>query len=192
MLLHIRFRRIVTLFFAIAIAFAGLSSLKWIGRTLYPINYKTQISTYSKKYNIDPFLVAAVIRVESKYNKNALSTKGARGLMQIAPVTGRWAASEIGILNYREELLYDPEINIQIGCWYLSKLKNQFNNNLELVLAAYNGGSGNVSKWLNDSNYSDDGKSLKYIPFKETELYIKKVTKTYDIYMKLYSPDYFK
>lgn len=192
MLLHIRFRRILTLFFAIAIVLAVSSNFKWIGRTLYPINYKTQISVYSKKYNIDPFLVAAVIRVESKYNKNALSPKGARGLMQISPVTGRWAASEIGILNYNEELLFDPEINIQIGCWYLNKLNKQFNNNLELVLAAYNGGSGNVTKWLNDDNYSDDGKSLKYIPFKETELYLKKVTKTYDIYKKLYDLDYFK
>ncbi len=189
--LQIRFRKILALIFIILIVGGVFSSYRWIGRTLYPINYKEHIANYSKKYDIDPFLVAAIIRVESKFNKDALSPKGARGLMQIAPVTGKWAAGEIEILDYKESLLYDPEINISIGCWYINKLNTQFNNNLELVLAAYNGGSGNVTKWLNDYNYSDDGKSLKHIPFKETELYLKKVKKSYDIYIKLYNSDYF-
>lgn len=184
-------RKFLEAFFAIVIVTAVLLTFKWIGRTLYPINYKEQIATYSKKYDIDPFLVAAVIRVESKYNKNALSPKEARGLMQISPITGKWGAAEIGISGYKDELLYEPDINIEIGCWYLNKLNSQFENNLELVLAAYNGGSGNVTKWLNDSNYSDDGKSLKHIPFKETELYLKKVIKSYDIYKKLYNSDFF-
>ncbi len=188
----IRYRRLLAIFFIVAIGAAVLSSYKWIGRTLYPINYREQIATYSKKYNIDPFLVAAIIRVESKYDINALSHKEARGLMQISPVTGKWGAGEIGILNYKEELLYDPEINIEIGCWYINKLNVQFNNNLELVLAAYNGGSGNVTKWLKDSNYSGDGKNLNHIPFKETELYLKKVLKAYDIYIKLYNSDFFR
>lgn len=187
----IKCRKFLEAFFAIVIVTAVLLTFKWIGRTLYPINYKEQIATYSKKYDIDPFLVAAVIRVESKYNKNALSPKEARGLMQISPITGKWGAAEIGISGYKDELLYEPDINIEIGCWYLNKLNSQFENNLELVLAAYNGGSGNVTKWLNDSNYSDDGKSLKHIPFKETELYLKKVIKSYDIYKKLYNSDFF-
>ncbi len=188
----IRYRRLLAVFFIVAIGAAVLSSYKWIGRTLYSINYREQIATYSEKYNIDPFLVAAIIRVESKYDINALSHKEARGLMQISPVTGKWGAREIGILDYKEELLYDPEINIEIGCWYINKLNAQFNNNLELVLAAYNGGSGNVTKWLKDSNYSSDGKNLNYIPFKETELYLKKVLKAYDIYKKLYNTDFFR
>ncbi|WP_352168637.1 lytic transglycosylase domain-containing protein [Proteiniborus sp. MB09-C3] len=190
--MQIRCRKLLAVFFVILIAGVAMSSFKWIGKILYPINYKEQIADYSNKYDIDPFLVAAIIRVESKYDKNALSHKGARGLMQIAPVTGRWASGEIGIQNYSEKLLYDPDVNIEIGCWYINKLNTQFYNNLELVLAAYNGGSGNVAKWLNDSNYSDDGKSLKHIPFKETELYLKKVKKSYDIYKKLYTSDYFK
>lgn len=184
-------RKILTLFFIIIIAILIVSNFQWIGKTLYPIKFKEEISIYSEKYNVDPFLIAAIIRVESKYNKNALSPKMAKGLMQIAPITGKWAASELGIKNYEEELLYDPKINIEIGCWYISKLKSQFNSNIELVLAAYNGGSGNVTKWLANSDYSDDGENLKYIPFKETELYIKKVLKTYNIYKKLYSESFF-
>lgn len=187
----IRYRKLIAMFFIIILAVTVLSSFKWIGRTLYPISYREHIAIYSKKYDIDPFLVAAVIRVESKYNKNALSPKGAMGLMQITPITGKWGAAEIGTLDYEQELLYEPEINIEIGCWYINKLKAQFSNNLGLVLAAYNGGSGNVTKWLNDSNYSDDGKTLKRIPFKETDLYLKKVLKSYDIYKKLYNYDFF-
>lgn len=189
--MQIIYRKILAIIFIVLIVGALFSSFKWIGKTLYPINYKEQIANYSEKYDIDPFLVAAIIRVESKFNKNALSPKGARGLMQIIAVTGRWAADEIGILEYKDELLYDPEVNIEIGCWYINKLNAQFDNNLELVLAAYNGGSGNVVKWLNNSEYSDDGNSLKHIPFKETELYLKKVMKSYDIYLKLYAPDFF-
>lgn len=189
--MRIRFRKILAFIFIILIVGGAFSSYKWIGKTLYPINYKEHIADYSKQYNIDPFLVAAIIRVESKFNKSALSPKGARGLMQIAPVTGRWAAGELGIQNYDESLLYDPEVNIKVGCWYINRLNTQFNNDLELVLAAYNGGSGNVVKWLNDNKYSDNGKSLKHIPFKETELYLKKVLKSYDIYIKLYNSDYF-
>ncbi|SCG83777.1 soluble lytic murein transglycosylase [Proteiniborus sp. DW1] len=189
--LRFRFRKVLTIFFIILIVWGAFSSYKWIGKTLYPIRYKEYIANYSKQYDIDPFLVAAIIRVESKFNKDALSHKGAKGLMQIAPVTGRWAAGELGIIDYEESLLYNPEINIKIGCWYINRLKSQFDNNLELILAAYNGGSGNVAKWLNNNNYSEDGKSLKHIPFKETELYLKKVLKSYDIYRKLYKIDYF-
>ncbi|WP_083605650.1 lytic transglycosylase domain-containing protein [Proteiniborus sp. DW1] len=189
--MRFRFRKVLTIFFIILIVWGAFSSYKWIGKTLYPIRYKEYIANYSKQYDIDPFLVAAIIRVESKFNKDALSHKGAKGLMQIAPVTGRWAAGELGIIDYEESLLYNPEINIKIGCWYINRLKSQFDNNLELILAAYNGGSGNVAKWLNNNNYSEDGKSLKHIPFKETELYLKKVLKSYDIYRKLYKIDYF-
>lgn len=189
--LRFRFRKVLTIFFIILIVWGAFSSYKWIGKTLYPIRYKEYIANYSKQYDIDPFLVAAIIRVESKFNKDALSHKGAKGLMQIAPVTGKWAAGELGIIDYEESLLYNPEINIKIGCWYINRLKSQFDNNLELILAAYNGGSGNVAKWLNNNNYSEDGKSLKHIPFKETELYLKKVLKSYDIYRKLYKIDYF-
>ncbi|MFA5524864.1 MAG: lytic transglycosylase domain-containing protein [Tissierellales bacterium] len=190
--MQIRFRKIIAVIFIVFIVGVLFSSVKWIGKTLYPINYKDQIANYSEKYEVDPFLVAAIIRVESMFNKDALSSKGARGLMQIIPVTGGWAADEIGILEFKEELLYDPEINIEIGCWYINKLSVQFDNDIELVLAAYNGGSGNVVKWLNNSDYSDDGKHLRHIPFKETELYLKKVIKSYDIYLKLYEGDYFK
>ena len=144
------------------------------------------IVEYSKEYDLDPYLVASIINVESKYDKDAISQKGARGLMQISPSTGKWASEVLGIDNYSEDILFDPETNIRIGTWYLDTLFKEFDYNLELVLAAYNAGSGNVSKWLKDEKYSNDRTSLSIIPFKETEDYLVRVNQSYKVYSTLY------
>ncbi len=155
-------------------------------KALYPDQYRGIINKYSKDYELDPWLVTAIIRVESKFDKTAVSRKGARGLMQIASITGKWAADELNINNYSEDMLFTPEINIRIGCWYLNKLRDQFKNDIVLMLAAYNGGSGNVSKWLKDYRYSSDGVNLETIPFKETREYIVKVDRNFKIYKYIY------
>lgn len=154
---------------------------------IFPIAYKDHINKYSSLEGVDPFIVAAIVNVESKYDKRAVSHKNARGLMQIADQTGHWGAQELGIHNYNGEMLYDPEINIRVGTWYIKKLMQEFDNNLDLVLAAYNAGSGNVSKWLQNREYSDDGSSLDRIPFEETENYLKKVNANYKVYRLIYS-----
>jgi len=182
-----RHKKILVLLIIIIILFLKFDGIKFIGKLIYPIKYEEYIIKYSNQYELDYILVASVIRVESKYKKDAQSHRGARGLMQITLGTGRWVAEEIGISEYSNDLLYDPEMNILIGCWYLNKLKDQFQDNIPIVLAAYNGGSGNVSKWLKDERYSDDGKNLKHIPFKETEEYVEKVRKQYKIYEFLYN-----
>ncbi|NLM12927.1 MAG: lytic transglycosylase domain-containing protein [Epulopiscium sp.] len=153
---------------------------------LFPVKYADLVIKYSEKYNLDAYLVFSIIRVESKFNPQATSHKGAKGLMQITDQTGEWAAKEIGIENYYSDRLYEPEINIQIGCWYIRKLINQYKNNLETSLAAYNAGSGNVSKWLENEKYSRDSEKLHFIPFKETREYVKKVVKSRKYYEFLY------
>lgn len=155
-------------------------------RLTYPLSYKGLINQYSKEFDIDPYLIAAIINVESNFDKKALSPKEARGLMQITPITGEWAARELSIEDFQVDLLYNPDINIQIGAWYLDQLGREFNQNLQLVLAAYNGGSGNVSKWLENEEYCEDGENLKKIPFEETDKYIDKVLKNHKIYKNLY------
>lgn len=153
---------------------------------LFPQKYLEYVDKFSEKYNIEPSLVYAVMLTESHFVSDALSSKGAKGLMQISDITGQWAAQEIGIMGYTNDSLYNPEVNIEIGCWYLNKLIIQFDEPLETALAAYNAGSGNVSKWLKNSDYSEDGKTLKQIPFKETRNYIKKVLTAKKIYEMLY------
>ncbi len=159
-------------------------------RFTYPLSYKGFINKYAKEYNIDPYLIAAIINVESNFNKNAISPKEARGLMQISATTGEWAARDLNIENFDLSLLYESETNIKIGSWYLNQLNKEFGDNIQLILAAYNGGSGNVNKWLQDENYCEDGESLKKIPFKETEQYVEKVLKNYDIYKRLYKDEF--
>jgi soluble lytic murein transglycosylase len=144
------------------------------------------IDKYSKEYDVDPILVAAIINVESKYKKDAISSKDARGLMQIGPTTGEWAGEELNIENYNPNMLFIPETNIRIGSWYLSKLKSEFGDNLDLILAAYNAGSGNVQKWRQDSSYSKDGITLENIPFKETADYLVKVKLNFKVYDLIY------
>jgi soluble lytic murein transglycosylase len=163
-----------------------IANSKWILKTIYPIHYSELIQKYSLEYMVDPYLVAAIIKNESKFNPNALSRKDAKGLMQIAPITGRWASEMLDIENYEEEQLYEPELNIRIGIWYINVLNNEFEDNLSLVVAAYNAGNGNVAKWLQNPEYSIDGKELTVIPFPETRIYSRRVLRDYQIYQRLY------
>lgn len=180
-------KRITIFFVFIAI---GLFALYMYFMVNYPLSYQMLIKKYSDEFNVDPYLIAAIINVESKYDKNAISKKDARGLMQISPITGKWASEELNIDDFDVEDLFDPELNIMIGCWYLSILSQEFDNNLPLMLAAYNAGSGNVVKWLQDEKYSDDGESLKDIPFAETKDYVKKVQRNISIYRVLYEDEF--
>lgn len=150
---------------------------------LYPRKYSVYVEKYSKEYNLDENFVYSIIKAESKFNPKALSHKGAKGLMQIADITRDWAIVELDLDENID--IYDPETNIMIGCWYLNRLYKEFGDT-DLVIAAYNGGSGNVSKWLADEKYSEDGEKLHIIPFNETDKYVKKVNRNYEQYNKIY------
>jgi len=178
--------RVLVTAFSILLLVILIIEIGNIVKILFPLNYAELISKYSRKYNLNPYLISAVIKTESNYNPRAQSAKNAFGLMQITPATAEWAAKEMKLNNYKNENLLDPEYNINMGCWYLDNLKKEFNDNMDLVLAAYNGGRGNVEKWLADSEHSNDGVNLHYIPFKETDKYIKRVKVNYNIYKFLY------
>ncbi len=136
-------------------------------------------------YDVDPYLVCAIIHTESKFKQYAVSNKGASGYMQLMEKTAEWGATEIGIDNYSYDKIFEPEINIQIGVWYINNLLNQFKT-IDVALASYNGGSGNVTKWLNDARYSLDNKNLYDIPFEETKKYVERVNFVYKVYKSLY------
>lgn len=131
-------------------------------------------------------LVAALIWVESSFNKDAESAKGAIGLMQIMPETGSWAAGQMGLGDFTAEKLFAPDTNIKIGTWYLSQLLNQFGHNPYLALAAYNGGRGHVSSWLEKGIWDGSREGLANIPFPETYYFVKKVERVYKRYKALY------
>ena len=155
-------------------------------RLINPIHFKETVYHYSEVNKIDPLLVSAIIRVESKFNPQALSKKGAVGLMQIMPSTGEWAAEQMGIQEFESSLLYDPEMNIRIGTWYISNLQKEFGRNDLLVIAAYNGGRGKVKQWLEEDIWDGREENLSDIPFPETRNFVNKVLQNYRKYKKIY------
>lgn len=174
-------------FFALfVLAILLISFSKPIGKKFFPIEHFGIASKYSKIYNIDTYLIMAIIKTESNFEKKATSKKDAMGLMQMTPSTGEWVAEKLNISNFNKEMLLDEETNIKFGCWYINDLKNEFGIQ-DNYLAAYNAGRGNVRKWLSDKKYSIDGKKLNYIPFLETDQYIKKVDFFYRVYKYLYT-----
>lgn len=154
--------------------------------SLYPQRYSKIVFEYASQYDVDPLLIYAIMKVESKYDAQAISRSGAKGLMQIMDKTGAWGARQVAIENYTHDILFKPEVNVQIGCWYISRLISQYEGDITMALAAYNAGTGNIAKWRHDPKYSLDGKTLYKIPFKETKSYVQKVEWHYRIYKVLY------
>jgi|APSaa5957512576_1039674.scaffolds.fasta_scaffold40542_2 soluble lytic murein transglycosylase len=148
---------------------------------IFPLDYEESIIKYSEEYEIDKYLVCAVIFAESGFDDTARSSAGAVGVMQIIPGTGEWAAEKIGIESYNEQMLLDPDINIRIGCWYLSYLGAKFENDSEKFLAAYNAGPSKVEEWI------DSDGTLREIPYEETENYVLRIKRYYNIYKGLYN-----
>ncbi len=169
-----------TILCLIVVCIAAIALRGVIVYKLYPLDYREEIERLSGEYSIDKYFVCAVICAESHFDENAVSHQGAVGLMQVMPATGEWAAGHIGLDDYSEEKLKVPEINITIGCWYLSYLNELFNRDARKVLAAYNAGPAKVQDWL------DGGDELGDIPYNETESYLKKVQFYYEIYKGLY------
>lgn len=178
-------RVVVFLLVAYIIVYGSSTVLKEV---VFPYEYKNYVDKYSEIYDVDPLMILSVMKAESNFNPNAQSKKDAMGLMQITKTTGAWIAEQQGILDFNTDLLLDPEVNIRFGSWYLDNLYTQFED-WDLVIASYNAGRGNVDKWLNNPENSKDGKVLHYIPFNETDKYLKKVKAYYNIYSTFYGKD---
>ena len=181
-------KTVVLLVIVALVACLGFFGYQYAERELiYPLKYQDLIVKYADEYDLDPNFVAAVICTESRFDSEAVSNKGAMGLMQIMPSTGEWIAGKLQEdENFTEQDLFDPEISVRYGCWYLDFLNKRYAGDQTLILAGYNAGIGNVAKWLDNTQYSNDGKTLSAIPADETENYVKKVSSAYEKYKNLY------
>lgn len=177
----------IVIFIIMIIATVGIINSTWFLRIFYPTPHEEIVNEAGQNYDLDPNLIYAVIKVESKFDEKAQSAKNARGLMQVLPDTGRWVAGELQYENFHEDMLFEPQYNINIGAWYLRYLMKQFNGNMIASLAAYNGGETNVKKWLTNGTWSGSYNDLADIPFKETRNYVYKVIVDYQTYQDLYS-----
>lgn len=178
-------KRLLKLAILISIILIAIN-YKMILQHFFPLKYEKAVIKYSIENQLDQYLVYSIIKVESKFNTYALSSKGAIGLMQITPQTGQYIATLLQDKKYKQEALYGPEKNIRFGCFYLSKLYNDFDGDIDCVLAAYNGGEGNVRKWLKTDETGRKYLDIENLPFAETRDYVKKVKRNYKIYKYLY------
>lgn len=156
----------------------------------YQRGYMKYVEKYSEEYNIDPLYVYTVIKVESNFNPNADSSAGAKGLMQIMPISFEEVSIKLGeqdSVSFGD--MKDPETNIRYGCFILRQLLDEFGD-WEIASAAYNGGIGNVQSWLNDGIISSENFDPSAIPIDETRHYVNKIANTYESYINLYGGEY--
>ena len=175
--------------FAIGMGFLADFVITCFEKRSYPREYTEYVETYAEQYGVPETLIFAIIRTESSFDSGAVSSAGAVGLMQMMPATFAWLTDEILFDHLESGMLYDPETNIKYGTYLLSRYYDRYGD-WELAFAAYNGGPGNVDKWLEDPAYSDGEGGLKKIPFKETRNYVKKVADAWDTYERLYGEEY--
>jgi len=156
-------------------------------KMIYPLDYSEYVYKYSEENELDPLLSFSIIKAESDFDENALSASNAIGLMQLLEKTAEEIAiQDLKMENFKKEDLYNPEINIKIGLKYFSNLLKEYDYSYSLALAAYNGGTGNVQKWIEQGIISKTGGDIENIPFKETNNYVRKINRNYKIYKELY------
>jgi len=153
-------------------------------QTVYPRQYVNLVEENAKSFEIDESLLYALIKTESGFDKNAVSSVGAKGLTQITPDTFSWLQTKTGE-EYEEDALFEPEISIYYGAYFLDMLLEEFGNT-ETALAAYHAGRGKVNEWLSDPRISPDGVVLENIPYEDTAGYVKRVVRNYKKYKEIY------
>lgn len=181
-------KKILIILFIILLAYIFIFRLlgleKIIMQKIYPKDYRQYVRRYSIEYNVDELLIYSIIKVESNFKENATSNSDAKGLMQLMENTAFEMCDKLEE-NIKKQEIYNPQINIKIGTYYFSTLLKKYNN-VGLALAAYNAGMGRVDEWLEKRIIKLDGSDLENIPYKETNMYVRRVLNSYEMYKELY------
>lgn len=164
-------KRVVSLAL-IAFCLLGALLLWGVPRYAYPVRYSLEVEQYAKAYDLPVALVYAVIRTESHFQADAVSDRGAIGLMQLTPIAVAEVTRQTGMSTAIADLV-QADTNLRFGCCYLSLMYQRFGN-WATALAAYNAGPTVVASWLSDPRYAENG-CLKHIPYAETEAYVTQV-----------------
>jgi soluble lytic murein transglycosylase len=160
------------------------SSYFW--KAMYPVYFENEVKEAAAKYDVDPYLVYAIIQIESNFQRERRSEKGATGLMQLMPDTAMWIIQQGNLPPTMLDHLEHPTNNIYIGAWYISYLEKKFHHNHYAVVAAYNAGPGNVEKWMKENRWDGTSQNLSRIPFGETRHYVQRVLYFYGKYKSIY------
>lgn len=156
-------------------------------KKIFPQEYSQYVYQYSEENQLDPLLVFSIIKAESNFKPDVVSSSKAIGLMQLMEPTAAEIAKKEDYEEYIvKESLYQPEINIKIGTKYFANLLEIYEGNVALALTAYNAGIGNVETWIKNGTIQKDGSDIENIPYKETNNYVRKILRNYKVYEQLY------
>ena len=184
-------KKTAILFLLLFIVFLAINSkLPW--KLMYPIKYQDEIKIIAEQFEVDPYLILSIIQVETRFDPNKVSKKGAMGLMQVMPKTASWIIEEG---KFPEELIdrtFEPNVNIALGSWYLSKIQNKYNDKLVMIIAAYNAGPGNVDKWIQEDIWDGTLERVQDVPIGETRHYIQRVIHYLEQYRWIYEEEFLK
>lgn len=158
-------------------------------RIVYPFPYQELVLRAAREVGVDPLLLAGLIRQESAFVPDIVSSAGAIGLMQVMPSTGRELARRLGVANFTRETLESPEINIHLGARFLIDQLDRYDAELPLVLSAYNAGPARANRWRGFPEAVDQLRLTERIPFSETRGYVKNVTRNQRLYEALYGSE---
>ncbi len=163
---------------------AAVSEKFW--QLAFPIPYRASLEKFARQAEIDPFVVAGLIRQESEFSSTVVSRSNAYGLAQILPSTGRDLSRRVGMATFSPNMLFDPTVNIHLGTYYIRHLLNSLEGNWHEALAAYNGGRTRVIKWRTFASYREPAEFIETIPFDETRGYVQAVLRNAAVYKQLY------
>ena len=179
------FAVVCVLALGVALLFVGSD---WYFKAVYPLKYTEIVEQNAAEFSLPPSLVYGIIHTESHFDSEAVSSAGAKGLMQLMDTTYEWIQQKLPEEPAPLSRIFEPAVNIRSGCKVMDVLLKQFDN-LQTALAAYNAGSGNVSRWLKNPEYSTDGITLTVIPITETKNYVERVLNAQKRYQTLYNID---
>ena len=186
-----RRRTLLAIFASALIVLIALGAWALLGRdgadlSRYPMTYAPEIRAAAAEFSLDPAYVASVVLAESSFDAEAVSSAGAIGLMQIMPATGEWIAGKLEDEPFDVQRLYQPEVNLRYGCWYLRFLLDRYDGDMYTASTAYHQGQGRVDQWLEDPEYSEDGRTLTAISSAVTDTYVNRIMESYANYQELY------
>ncbi|NJM99028.1 MAG: lytic transglycosylase domain-containing protein [Phormidesmis sp. RL_2_1] len=153
---------------------------------IYPFPFLELIMGWARERQLNPLLVTALVRQESRFQPDISSVVGAMGLMQVMPDTAAWIAQQTGETDYT---LNAPEDNVKLGTWYLDYTHREYANNSLFAVASYNAGPGSVDRWIQEGGFSNADEFVEKIPYPETKGYVESVFGGYWNYLRLYTPD---
>ena len=152
----------------------------------FPLPYRTALESNSRARGLDPYIVAALIRQESEFNPKAISRAKAYGLTQVLPSTGRQLSRRVGMPRFSPSMLFEPDINLKLGTYYLKSLLDKHEGKWEETLAAYNAGKSRSDEWSTWASYREPAEFIETVPFTETRNYIQIVLRNAYVYRRLY------